>query len=298
MDNHPVIGRFAPTPSGPLHFGSLVTAVASYCHAKSQQGKWLLRMEDVDTPRNVNGAASDILFTLEAFGFQWDGEVEYQSDRFDHYQQVLDSLIERRLCYACECSRRTLREAEALQGPLGLIYPGFCRDKWLDKKGHSIRANTGDCCINFVDQVYGRIQFNLSRQLGDFVVKRADGIYAYHLAVVIDDERQGINQIVRGADLLEASCLHLYLQQLLGYRQPQYLHVPLVKNALGDKLSKQTGAEALDHSSKNGLLSKALVVLGQQVDSEMQDFSTTEILNFAIQNWEPNNISLPALKKT
>ncbi len=298
MDSNPIIGRFAPTPSGPLHFGSLVTAVASYCHARSQQGKWLLRMEDVDTPRNVKGASDDILFTLEAFGFQWDAVVEYQSHQFDHYQRVLESLIERCICYACECSRRTLREANALQGPLGLIYPGFCRDKRLNKNGLSIRVNTGDCCINFVDQVYGHIQFNLSRQLGDFVVKRADGIYAYHLAVVVDDERQGINQIVRGADLLEASCLHLYLQQLLGYRQPQYLHIPIVKNALGDKLSKQTGAEALDHSCKNVLLTKALAVLGQQVDTEMEGASSTEILNVAIQNWEPDNISLPALKKT
>ncbi len=294
MTASPVIGRFAPTPSGPLHFGSLVTAIASYCHAKSQQGKWLLRIEDVDTPRNVEGATDAILFALDAFGFEWDDKVEYQSRQFDRYQQVLQSLFEKNICYACECSRKTLREADAKNGSLGLIYPGFCRQKNLPRENHSIRVNSKDSSvIQYIDQVYGAVKFDISTQLGDFVLRRADGIYAYHLAVVVDDERQGINQIVRGADLLEATCLHLYLQRLLGYRKQTYLHVPLVRNSLGHKLSKQTGAEAVNCIDKNSLLIKAMVTLGQTIDKEMQRTSTVEILEFAVQNWQPENIPVP-----
>lgn len=294
MADNPVIGRFAPTPSGPLHFGSLVTAVASYCHAKAQQGQWLLRIEDVDTPRNVEGATDDILFALEAFGFEWDGPVEYQSKQFDRYQQTLQSLFNQGLCYACECSRRTLRDSGVKNGSLGLIYPGFCRKKALDKKGHSIRINTkGSGVVQYVDQVYDAVEFNISARLGDFILRRADGIYAYHLAVTVDDERQGVNQIVRGADLLEATCLHLFLQQILGYKRPDYLHIPLVRNAAGDKLSKQTGASAIDVKQKNPLLIKALEILGQPVDSAMQQASVSEILNSAVAAWDHNRITVP-----
>ncbi len=294
MDNKRVIGRFAPTPSGPLHFGSLVTAVASYCHAKSQQGDWLLRIEDVDTPRNIKGATDDILFAMESFGFEWDGEIEYQSRQFDHYQEILQSLVDQCLCYACECTRRTLRNAKALTGPLGLIYPGICRDKGLETKNHSIRVNTEKSDTpGYIDQIYGRVDFNIEKQLGDFVVRRADGIYAYHLAVVIDDERQGVNQIVRGADLLEATCLHRFLQQLLGYQKPEYLHVPLVRNARGDKLSKQTGATAIDISNKSSLLIQALQTLGQAVDLDMQQEKASQILQFASQSWQPEKIPVP-----
>ncbi len=294
MPTTPVIGRFAPTPSGPLHFGSLVTAVASYCHARSQQGQWLLRIEDVDTPRNVAGAADEILYAIESFGFEWDGEVEYQSHRFAYYQQVLDSLIDKGICYACECSRKSLREANAKNGPLGLIYPGFCREKDLVQENHSIRVNSEDSgIIQYNDQLYGTVEFDLSRQLGDFVLRRADGIYAYHLAVVADDERQGINQIVRGADLLEATCLQLFLQRLLGYRKPEYLHVPLIRNTKGDKLSKQTGASALDIRHDASLLIRALVALGQFVDPVIQQESPSQILEFAIENWCKDKIPVP-----
>lgn len=295
MSAHAVIGRFAPTPSGSLHFGSLVIAVASYCHAKAQQGQWLLRIEDVDIPRNVAGAADDILFTLEAFGFEWDKQVEYQSDRFDHYQQVLQSLSDQRLCYACECSRRTLREVNAQNGSLGLIYPAICRYKELNQRDHSIRVNTSGCsAVSYIDQIYGKVEFDIEKQLGDFVLRRADGIYAYHLAVVIDDERQGINQIVRGADLLEATCVHICLQSLLGYRIPQYLHVPLVRNTRGDKLSKQTGAQAIDTSNKTALLIEALKTLGQPVDKELAKATVREILSVAIDNWDHRKIVVPA----
>ncbi len=294
MADSSVIGRFAPTPSGPLHFGSLVTALASYCHAKSQQGEWLIRIEDVDSPRNVEGSMDDILFALEAFGFEWDGEIAYQSQQFEKYQNVLDNLYDQGDCYACECSRRSLREANAQSGRLGLIYPGICRDKKLNQAGHSIRVNTASSGItDFVDQVYGSVTFDIERQLGDFVLRRADGIFAYHLAVVIDDEHQGINQIVRGADLLEATCLHLFLQQLLGYQIPDYLHIPLVRNPQGDKLSKQTGATAIQVDRKILLLIRALETLDQPVDSQMLDASVTEILQSAVESWNHGNIGIP-----
>jgi len=295
MDNNRIAGRFAPTPSGPLHFGSLVTALASYCHAKSQQGQWLIRIEDVDTPRVVAGSTDEILFALEAFGFEWDGEIEYQSNQFDYYQQVLDGLIDKDNCYACECSRRSLREARVQSGPLGLIYPGICQKKHLDQKGHSIRVRTANSGNNlFVDQIYGPVVFDIANQLGDFVLRRADGVFAYHLAVVIDDQRQGINQIVRGADLLEATCLHIFLQHLLGYDRPEYLHVPLARNARGEKLSKQTGAKGIDTDKKVSLLIDALKTLGQPVNREMQNAVVSEILNSAVESWDHKNIPVPA----
>lgn len=295
MSDQLVIGRFAPTPSGPLHFGSLVTAVASYCHAKVQQGQWLIRIEDVDSPRVVKGSTDEILQALEAFGFEWDGQIEYQSDQFESYQHVLQSLLDQRLCYACECSRRTLREANAKSGPLGLIYPGICRNQSLNQVNHSIRVNTaGSKPVSYTDQVYGKVEFDIVKQLGDFVLRRADGVFAYHLAVVVDDEQQGINQIVRGADLLEATCLHLFLQKILGYQTPQYLHVPLIRNARGHKLSKQTGATAIDIDRKTSLLINALEILGQPVDREMKQASAPEILALAIGNWDHLNIPKPS----
>ncbi|MDH5352941.1 MAG: tRNA glutamyl-Q(34) synthetase GluQRS [Gammaproteobacteria bacterium] len=295
MSDEPVTGRFAPTPSGPLHFGSLVTAVASYCHAKAQHGRWLVRIEDVDTPRVVNGSIDHILQVLEAFGFEWDGQIEYQRDHFDRYRQVLQSLFDQHLCYACECSRKTLRDANAQSGPLGLVYPEFCRLKSLGQKGHSVRINTEGCgIVHYIDQVHGKVGFNIEKQLGDFVLRRADGIYAYHLAVVIDDEQQGVNQIVRGADLLEATCLHLFLQKALGYKTPQYLHIPLVRNKKGHKLSKQTGATAVNLNDKSSLLIEALAILGQPVDREMEQASAKEILISAIANWNHHNIAVPS----
>ena len=295
MTLDPVIGRFAPTPSGPLHFGSLVTAVASYCEVRSQHGKWLLRIEDVDTPRNVTGSAKQIISTLEIFGFEWDDEIEYQSKQFGHYQQVLQSLVDRKLGFACECSRRSLREANALTGPLGLIYPGLCRGKKLTTDNHSIRIDTrASGIVDFTDQTYGLVTFDIEQQLGDFVLRRADGVFAYHLAVVIDDERQGINQIVRGADLLEATCLHIYLQKILGFKQPDYRHIPLVRNAQGDKLSKQTGATAIDSEKKVRLLIDALKTLGQPVQADMQQATVKEILASATKTWDSTKIPVPS----
>lgn len=294
MQAKPIIGRFAPTPSGPLHFGSLVTALASYCHARSQQGQWLIRIEDVDTPRNVDGSLELILNDLEAFGFEWDGEIIYQSDAFERYEAGLQQLLKQGHAYACECSRRTLREAGVKTGPLGMIYPGTCRSKQLNRENHSIRINTESAGVQgYQDQLFGQVGIDISEQSGDFVIRRADGIYAYHLAVVLDDELQNINQVVRGADLLEATCLHLYLQKLLGLTPPAYLHIPLVRNNNGDKLSKQTGATALDISQASSLLVSALRILGQPVEQGLDQASASEIVAQAVKSWDYSLVPVP-----
>ena len=285
------IGRFAPTPSGALHFGSLVAALASYSDIRSQQGRWLLRIEDVDTPRVVAGAADQILRDLEAFGFSWDGEVLYQSTRFEHYRHYLDQLLQQGDCYACQCSRRSLREQGVSSGPLGLIYPGLCREKNLDRKNRSLRMSTALAAeARFRDRVYGDFAMNLETQVGDFVLRRNDGVYAYHLAVVVDDELQGVNQIVRGADLLENTCLHLHLQQRLGFSTPSYLHLPLVNNAAGVKLSKQTGASPLDYDRASYLLIAALQHLGQQPPPQLENESPAGILRWSCEHWDPSLI--------
>ncbi|MFT5664343.1 MAG: glutamyl-Q tRNA(Asp) synthetase [Urechidicola sp.] len=287
MTQGKVIGRFAPTPSGPLHFGSLVTAVASYCHSRSQQGQWLLRIEDVDTPRVVRGAASQIISTLEAYGFEWDGEVLYQSSRFEYYESKLVELLNHQVCYSCECSRKSLREKGINSGLMGQIYPGICRNKNLTSNYHSIRLNTELANISqFNDQIYGDIELNLSEQVGDFILKRVDGIYAYHLAVILDDDTQKINQIVRGSDLLLSTCLHLYLQQRFKLPTPQYLHLPLIKNSDGKKLSKQTGAEAIDNNHPSATLILALKFLKQPTQSSWLHLKPSEILQQATHQWD------------
>ena len=294
-------GRFAPSPSGPLHFGSLVAALASYCQAKSRQGRWLLRIEDVDTPRVVSGASDQILRDLEVFGFAWDGPVLYQSDQFEQYRFYLEKLLAQADCFACECSRRSLREQGVLTGPLGQIYPGNCRRKNLAPEGRSIRLNTETAAtIGFEDQVYGRFELNLPDSVGDFVLRRVDSIYAYHLAVVVDDQLQGIDEVVRGADLLENTCLHIFLQRKLGFATPRYLHVPLVNNAQGIKLSKQTGANPIDHRNVSTQLVAALKHLGQDPDVELSQSSPIEILRWATNNWKPASIPVqqPASAET
>ncbi len=284
----PPTGRFAPTPSGALHFGSLIAALGSYCAAKSRQGRWLLRIEDVDTPRVVAGASEQILRDLEAFGFTWDGDIVYQSSRFEHYQQALDQLLQQGDCFACECSRRSLREQGVASGPLGQIYPGNCRDKRLATAGHSLRMSTAKvAAIAFHDEVFGDFSLNLESDVGDYVLRRSDNIFAYHLAVVVDDEWQGIDQIVRGADLLENTCLHIHLQQRLGFTTPAYLHLPLVNNADGAKLSKQTGATPLDHANASRLLLAALRHLDQQPPADLEQESPATILQWSVDHWNP-----------
>ena len=294
-----VCGRFAPTPSGPLHLGSLVTAVASYCDARSQQGEWLLRIEDLDTPRVVRGSADDILRTLDAFGFDWDGPVLYQSQRFDAYEEALNQLKDDGLIYSCECTRKLLHASNLDSGPLGLIYPGICRNKKLTNPLLSQRLNIQDAgSIEFTDIHYGPYELDLGKQVGDIILRRIDGVYAYHLAVVLDDGLQQVNQIVRGADLLEVTAVHLHLNQLLGIQPAQYLHIPLIKTRDGKKLSKQTGALALDIHQASNLLVKSLRFLGQPVESDLHTWLPRDILQYAVSHWQRQRIPLnPVIDK-
>jgi glutamyl-Q tRNA(Asp) synthetase len=266
----------------------LVAALASYCQARAAGGRWLLRIEDVDTPRVVQGAEKQILLALEAFGFEWDGPLLRQSNRFDVYRDYLAQLLARHQAFACECSRRSLREQGVASGVLGQIYPGNCRDKSLPQDAHSIRLDTrGAGRIGFHDGLYGDFSLDLEHEVGDFVLRRADGIYAYHLAVVVDDEEQGVDEIVRGADLLENTCLHICLQRRLGFSTPRYLHLPLVNNSQGIKLSKQTGARAIDTGSAPRLLVAALSHLNQQPAADLQGATPAEILAWAVAHWRP-----------
>jgi glutamyl-Q tRNA(Asp) synthetase len=237
-------GRFAPTPSGPLHFGSLVAALASYLDARAQEGEWLLRIEDLDPPRVLAGASTGILRTLAAYGFDWDGGVVYQSRRGEAYQDALERLIESGRVYACACSRKRIAE-QAGQGVDGPVYPGTCRGK-APIDGATLRFRVPDRRVVFQDALLGRVACDVTRECGDFLVKRGDGVFSYQLAVVVDDAEQGISHVVRGADLLTSTPRQIALQQALGYFTPTYLHLPVVLDAQGFKLSKQTLAEPLD----------------------------------------------------
>ena len=254
-----------------------------------------MRIEDVDTPRVVAGAADAILRDLEACGFDWDGPVVYQSRRFDLYREHLDRLIADGAVFACACSRRQLREQGVASGPLGQVYPGNCRKRALPFDAGSIRLDVEDAGrVGFVDGVYGEFALDLPASVGDFVLRRADGIYAYHLAVVVDDALQGIDEVVRGADLLENTCLHLYLQRRLGFAAPAYLHLPLVNTVDGQKLSKQTGAEGLRVEQASSLLCAGLRHLGQQPPAELDSAPAREILAWAVANWNPR--AIPAVR--
>lgn len=248
-------GRFAPSPTGPLHFGSLITAVASYCDAKAHQGKWLVRVEDTDIPRIYPGSEEHILTSLEAFQFEPDTEIIFQKNRLDIYESVLDQLKKEGLIYACQCTRKMLGS--------NAIYAGTCRDLNLDFQGQAIRVKVQDQQICFDDRLQGRHCSNLQHDLGDFVLKRRDGIINYQLTVVVDDYLQGITHVVRGADLLDNTERQIWLGQLLGYPQLSYMHLPLAMNDQGQKLSKQNLAQALDLSKAPELLQKAILALGQ-----------------------------------
>ena len=284
-----MIGRFAPSPTGPLHFGSLLAALASYLEARSQQGKWLVRMEDLDKPREVKGAASHILSTLEQFGFEWDGEVLYQSQRSDLYQEALAQLEKQSLIYSCQCSRKEIADS-AIQGIDGLIYPGTCRHSQITQMPYASRIRVNDKTISFHDAIQGFITQNLATQVGDFVLKRADGLFAYQLAVVVDDFQQSVTDIVRGADLLDSTPRQIYLQEQLGIHTPHYAHIPVASNAAGEKLSKQTLAPAIQAKDASAWLLKGLIFLGQNPPSELISNTPSEILSWAKQHWQLEKI--------
>lgn len=278
-------GRFAPSPTGPLHFGSLIAAVASYLEAKAQQGKWLLRMEDLDKPREMPGAADAILYALEAFGFEWDDSIIYQSQRLEAYAEALIKLQNKGLVYPCACSRKEIADS-ALHGIDGLVYPGICRNGLAaGKTARAWRIKVEDRTLSFNDAIQGVISQNLSKDIGDFVLKRADGFYAYQLAVVVDDAEQGITHVLRGADLLDSTPRQMYLQQALDYLQPSYAHVPVAANSQGEKLSKQTLAQALDTEKPGVALWDALDFLGQEPPAALQQANLQTLWDWAKTHW-------------
>lgn len=289
-----MIGRFAPSPTGPLHFGSLLAALASYLEAKTQDGLWLVRMEDLDKPREVAGAANHILNTLEKFGLEWDGEVVYQSQRSALYQEALNQIKAKSLIYQCSCSRKEIADSynqkPAEHGIDGLIYPGTCRDKSSTFKPYAERIKVKDQNISFNDAIQGKIDQNLANQIGDFVLKRADGLFAYQLAVVVDDYLQGVTHVVRGADLLDSTPRQIYLQQVLGYSTPKYAHIPVASNQAGEKLSKQTLATPIDANNAPNLLINALDFLGQTPPQDLSNYKAQEILAWAMQHWALDKI--------
>lgn len=259
----PYRGRFAPSPTGPLHFGSLVAAVGSFLEARAQDGMWLLRIEDLDRPRCVPGAEDDIRRTLDALGLHADGEVLRQSERDEVYAAALAELDGLGVLYGCACTRREIADS-ALAGIDGPVYPGNCRDGLPPgRAARAWRVRCDGANITFEDRIQGRISHNLEREVGDFVLKRADGLYAYQLAVVVDDAAQGITDVVRGADLLDSTTRQILLQRLLGISTPVYAHLPVAVNAQGEKLSKQTLATAVDVREPVPLLNRVLEFLGQ-----------------------------------
>ena len=273
------IGRFAPSPTGPLHFGSLLTAVASYCDAKANHGKWLVRIEDTDIPRIYPNSETHILSCIDAFQFEPDAEIIFQKDRLAIYEQVLDQLKQQHAIYACQCTRKMLGSNH--------IYAGTCRDLNLDFAEQAIRLKVDDLLICFEDRLQGRQCSNLKDDLGDFVLKRRDGIISYQLAVVVDDYLQGITHVVRGADLLDNTARQIWLGSILNYPSLSYMHLPLAMNGQGQKLSKQNLAQALDVSKASELLQQALLALGQP---NVELNQPRIMLQQAVQQWDMNLI--------
>lgn len=281
------IGRFAPSPTGPLHLGSLVAAVGSWLFARAAGGRWLVRMEDLDAPRVVPGAADEILATLDRYGLEWDGEVVWQSRRAAAYQSALDALRERGLVYDCACSRAELARAASAPAGKEAVYPGTCRSGIAaGRAARAVRFHVADDVIAFDDAVFGHIEEHVARDAGDFVVKRADGPFAYQLAVVVDDAAQGVTQVVRGADLLTSTARQIALQRALGLPAPQYAHLPLVVGADGAKIGKRDGAlplPSLDEARVRESLALALRILGIEADLDAPRF----MLNAALRSFDP-----------
>lgn len=283
-------GRFAPTPSGALHFGSLVAALGSYLDARAHAGEWHLRIEDVDPPRVMPGSVKRILSTLEAFGFEWDGPVVHQSRRGAAYRAAIERLIDAGHLYACACTRKRLKE-KARIGVDGPVYPGPCRARHLPLQG-ALRFRVPASRIVFDDLLAGRVACDVAHECGDFVLRRADGVYTYQLAVTVDDAELGITHVVRGADLLASTPRQIVLQQALGYPTPDYLHLPVALNADGGKLSKQTLAAPLRDDNPLPALSSAAAFLGLDLRGEIG--SVADFWQLAAQLWRRD--TLPPLR--
>ena len=287
-------GRFAPSPTGPLHFGSLIAAVSSYLDARHNHGEWLLRMEDLDPPREIPGAADDILRTLEALGMCWDGHVVYQSQRGRYYEDALATLKDTGHIYGCACTRKEIADS-SMKSDSGTIYPGTCRSGITQgRRARSIRVQVYDNAVTINDRLQDTLMQHLGKDVGDFIVRRADGLVAYQLAVAVDDAEQEINHVVRGADLFDSTPRQAHLQQLLGYPQPSYLHIPVAVNSAHEKLSKQTHAQAISPDNWSTTLCDALAFLNQELPEFMEDASKEELWQWAIKHWDTG--SLPATR--
>ena len=283
----PYRGRFAPSPTGPLHFGSLVAALAGWLDARSRGGEWLVRIEDVDRPRTVPGAEESILRALEACGLEWDGEVIRQGERGARYEEALERLRSRGLVYRCRCSRKEIADS-GLQGIEGAIYPGTCRALAIGSDVPAAeRLRVPEGRVEFVDRIQGRVEHDVAREIGDFVLKRRDGLFAYQLAVVVDDADQEITDVVRGADLLMSTPRQILIQRALGLPTPRYLHLPVATNAAGEKLSKQTHAPPIDSAHAARWLRAALALLGQP---DVEEASPRRILAAARERWRAEDV--------
>ena len=286
------VGRFAPSPTGPLHFGSLVAAVASYLEAKTHSGNWLLRIEDLDTPRVQAGAADHIISTLDAFGFEWDGDIMYQSQRNDAYINAFNLLKNKQLIYPCTCTRKEIADSSSQTGIEGIIYPGTCLSKPIKPNAPiAWRIKTEDKLISFNDAIQGEISQNLKLDIADFFLKRADHLFTYQLAVVVDDAEKGITHVVRGADLLNSTPRQIYLQTLLNFNTPNYTHIPIATDNAGQKLSKQSLAKGLSATEASTDLFNALHFLNQTPPPELMYDSLATIWQWALAHWDSTHIS-------
>ncbi len=276
-------GRFAPSPSGLLHFGSLIAALASFLDAKHHQGKWLVRIEDIDPPREQKGASSAILKTLESYGLHWDEQVLYQSNQSKLYQEVLAYLQQQRLSYCCQCTRAQIKA-------LGGVYQGHCRTLKNTQQNSATRLLNQHGLFHFKDIFQGNVNCDKSLASEDFIIHRKDGLFAYQLAVVVDDIEQNINTVIRGCDLLEPTARQLTLFKTLNKQAPQYGHVPLAITPKGFKLSKQNKAPAIDNNNPIQSLIAALAFLGQEPATDLAGASVEEIINWATINWQRSKV--------
>jgi len=291
----PYVGRFAPSPTGKLHFGSLVAAAGSYLEARLHDGKWLVRMEDIDPPREEPGAADAIMKTMDAYGFEWDGERLFQSDRIDFYRSLLEKLEKEGKTYRCTCSRKEIREALRSPG----IYPGTCRRGYNEEKGQwSWRIDTsGSGELAFQDPIQGLRKMALEKEGGDFIIWRTDGLVAYQLAVTADDGAQGVTHVVRGSDILDSTYRQIRLQQLLGLPTPHYLHLPVALGEDGQKLSKQNLAAPVSLKAPASTLCRVMAFLGHAPPPALEHAPVREFWQWAVENYErgriPKKMGLP-----
>jgi glutamyl-Q tRNA(Asp) synthetase len=280
------VGRFAPSPTGPLHIGSLLTAAASYLHARQARGEWLVRIEDIDPPREVPGAADSILRSLEALELEWDRPVLFQSSRLAAYRAAAERLLAEGRAFRCRCSRSEIRSGP--EGP-SARYPGTCRERALAAENTALRVRVEPGPVKVADGLQGALETDLGATSGDYVIVRRDGLPAYHLAAVLDDAEQGVTTVVRGVDLLDSTAAHVHLQRALGLPTPLYYHLPVVVNAQGQKLSKQTGAEAVD-AREPGIAGRVLGLLGLEVPRELATERPRTIWQWALARWSIDSL--------